>query len=116
MISVPQVDANSWGVDSRRHFPTWHLCEVCAPAFTYWTSWFPTALETPSSTPERTPLGDAPYPPPQRACYVCGETCWRRDPDRQQYVCASNNPEHTARASWPWLIPTKPTTSTAETS
>lgn len=28
----------------RRGWPGWYICDVCKPAFDYWTSWFPVAL------------------------------------------------------------------------
>jgi hypothetical protein len=30
-------------VDNRK-WPSWYICDVCRPAFEYWTSWFPVAL------------------------------------------------------------------------
>jgi len=37
---------------------------------------------------------DGPYPPPRRACYICGQTSWIWDPEKNLYQCGSGDPEH----------------------
>jgi hypothetical protein len=41
---------------------------------------------------ERASAYEGPYPPPQRACYVCGKRGWRWN--GEGYFCASGDPAH----------------------
>lgn len=69
-------------------------------------------LEEPTEAPdlaesrEATPL----YPPPDRACLVCGQHAWVWDPEKRVYACGGNQVAHEEYAAWrratfPWLIP-----------
>lgn len=46
--------------------------------------------ETTVSAPKWT--GEGPYPPPARACYVCGQTAWQWD--GEGYTCAGDQEAH----------------------
>ena len=54
---------------------------------------------------EATPL----YPPPDRACLVCGERKWQWNPEKRVYACGGNLVAHDEYAAWhratfPWLM------------
>lgn len=51
----------------------------------------------------------APYPPPSRACLVCGQQSWRFIGDR--YRCDSGAPAHQERESMPWIHVRQPVSS-----
>ncbi|SRR5579883_2016452 len=49
-----------------------------------------TGAERPPVAPPIQSAG--PYPPPQRACYVCGKIAWKWN--GEQYICASGDQAH----------------------
>jgi hypothetical protein len=45
--------------------------------------------------------GEGPYPPPQRACLVCGMRQWFWNGER--YACGSGDQAHAEDAQQPWI-------------
>ena len=49
------------------------------------------------------------YPPPERACMVCGLRAWQWDTEKRVYACGGNQAAHEEYAAWhqatfPWLV------------
>lgn len=40
------------------------------------------------------------YPPPDRACLVCGQRAWQWNPEKRVYACGGNQVAHEAYAAW----------------
>nr|BBH86241.1 hypothetical protein KTC_09920 [Thermosporothrix sp. COM3] len=61
-------------------------------------------MENETGTP---PQGNAPYGPPERPCFICGQQAWHWN--GEGYVCASGDAKHQEREQWSWVhVPEKP--------
>lgn len=66
--------------------------------------------EEPTETPDVAKSLDTPlYPPPDRACLVCGKRKWQWNPEMRVYACGGNQVAHEEYAAWhratfPWLV------------
>lgn len=64
----------------------------------------------PAEAPEEAASSNDPpsYPPPARACLVCGEIAWQWKAEKQAYECGGDQAAHEEYAQWrqatfPWL-------------
>jgi hypothetical protein len=66
--------------------------------------------EEPTEAPDVAGSPEAPlYPPPDRACLVCGERMWQWNPEKRVYACGGNRAAHEEYVTWhqatfPWLV------------